>query len=216
MKSYSLLILFVWFVVSCTPSEEQNLTVGERIAKAHGFDSFSDVTELKYTFNVQRDTLLFGRSWQWEPQSGDIVYSRDEERIEFNQFSDMDDEMKRIDHRFINDKYWLLFPFQLVWDTDVSYIQEENKPAPISGEVSHHVIVSYSANGGYTPGDVYELFCDDDWIIREWIFRRGGEAEPSIICTWEGYQEMNGMMIATDHRNQDGSFRLFFTGLEVK
>ena len=205
-------------LVACTDQEkqEENLTVGEKIARAHGFDQFGSINKLSYRFNVQRDTLVFGRDWQWWPKTGDVIYSRGSETVSFNQFQVDNEETKMIDQRFINDKYWLLFPFQLVWDADVSYVQKEDAEAPISGERMHHVVVSYSANGGYTPGDVYELFCDESWVIREWIFRRGGDPEPTIACTWENYVEFNGVKIATEHRNADESFRLFFTGLSIE
>lgn len=217
MKYTGLILSVLWLAIACTGEETQeNLTVGEKIAKAHGFDSFNKISMMEYTFNVQRDTLFFNRSWEWNINSGEIVYSRNDERVVFNQKEDKVDEIKTVDQRFINDKYWLLFPYHLVWDSDVSYVQEADKPAPISGKNMHHVVVSYAANGGYTPGDVYELYCDDDWIIREWVFRRGGEPEPTITCTWEGYEDLKGLKIATDHKNADGSFRLYFTNLKVE
>lgn len=212
------LVLCILLLGSCTSTKDEttNLTVGEKIAKAHGIDQFPEINKMTYRFNVQRDTLLFGRDWQWWPKTGEVVYSRGADTVRFNQFQVESDDIKKTDQSFINDKYWLLFPFQLVWDADVSYIEKEDTSAPISGIKMHHVIVAYTQNGGYTPGDVYELFCDDNWIIQEWVFRRGGQEEPTIICTWEGYEDFNGVKIATEHRNEDGSFRLFFSGLAVE
>lgn len=211
------LVLLVWIGVSCaSPKEkESELTVAEKIANAHGLDAFYEINHLHYRFNVQRDTIYFGRSWDWSPKSGEVAFYGSD-TIHFNQHQVEVDSIKKIDQSFINDKYWLLFPFQLVWDTDVSYEQQEDKKGPISGEEFKHVVVTYTKDGGYTPGDVYELFCDDDWIIREWIFRRGGNMDPTIVTTWEDYQDFNGVKIATNHLNADGSFRLWFSDINVQ
>lgn len=209
-------LLVVSIAISCTPEKKESveLTIGEKIANAHGIEAFSTLNMLNYRFNVQRDTVYFGRSWQWSPKSGDVIFYGND-TIAFNQHSVEEEVIKKVDQSFINDKYWLIFPFQLVWDSDVSLEQKEDKKAPISGQSYRHVIVSY-AQGGYTPGDVYELFCDEDWMIKEWIFRKQGAVEPTIITTWQDYQDFNGVKIATNHLNADGNFRLWFSELNLK
>jgi hypothetical protein len=213
----SCFVLVLGFWMGCSSSEEQNdnLTIAEKIAKAHGLEAFSRLSQLHYRFNVQRDTIYFGRSWQWSPKSGEVVFYGSD-TVSFNQHLVEEESIKKIDQSFINDKYWLLFPFQLVWDTDVSFEQKDNKIGPITGQEFKHVVVTYTKDGGYTPGDVYELFCDEDWLIREWIFRRGGNVDPTIITTWEGYQDFNGIKIATNHVNADGSFRLWFSDINIQ
>ena len=201
---------------SSTQEQEAGKTVAEKIADAYGIDSFYKITQLNYRFNMQRDTIYFGRTWKWSPQSGEVAYFKGRDTIRYNQHRVEEESLKKTDQSFINDKYWLLFPFQLVWDTDVSWVQQEDKQGPISGETYKHVVVSYTKDGGYTPGDVYELFLDDDWIIREWIFRRSGNMDPTVITTWEAYREFNGVKIATNHLNADGSFRLWFSEVSVE
>jgi signal peptidase I len=215
------LIALVFVIVlsagcSVTQEQETEKTVAEKIAEAYGIDNFYKLTQLNYRFNVQRDTIYFGRSWQWRPQSGEVLAIKGKDTIRYNQHRVEEESAKKTDQSFINDKYWLLFPFQMVWDTDVSWEQKEDKAGPISGSTYRHVVVTYTKDGGYTPGDVYELFLDDDWIIREWIFRRGGTIDPTIVTTWEGYQNFNGVKIATNHLNADGSFRLWFSEISVE
>jgi len=41
---------------------------------------------------------------------------------------------EKIDKNFINDVFWLLFPFQIVWDPTLTFEEEENDKDPISGE----------------------------------------------------------------------------------
>ena len=38
------------------------------------------------------------------------------------------------DKGFINDKYWLLVPFQLVWDTSATISEPKNVQSPINKE----------------------------------------------------------------------------------
>ncbi len=66
---------------------------------------------------------------------------------------------------------------------------------------------------GYTPGDVFELFYDDDYMITSWIFKRGGEGEgrPTV---WKENKIFNGITISTEHRNDQGG-GLWFSDIEV-
>ena len=196
-------------------TEEQELSDLERIAKAHGVDHFHNTEFLQYTFNVQRDTSISSRTWNWFPKTGEILAINGVDSTKFMQ-TKVTEELKRTDHRFINDKYWLLFPFQLVWDEAITATNAGKQVAPISGIEMTKISIQYGNEGGYTPGDAYDIYIDDDWIIREWAFRRSGQEQPNLITTWQDYVELNGMLIATNHLNKDGSFRLFFSDLEVK
>ncbi|MGP1992648.1 hypothetical protein D9V96_012250 [Zobellia laminariae] len=76
--------------------------------------------------------------------------------------------------------------------------------------------VVYKQDGGYTPGDAYDFYFGDDYLIKEWVFRKGNQAEPSMSTTWEDYTDVGGLKVAKMHQNEDGSFKLYFTNLEVK
>ncbi len=75
--------------------------------------------------------------------------------------------------------------------------------------------IVYGNEGGYTPGDAYDLYFADDYMLKEWIFRKGNQKEPSMATTWEDYAEINGLKLAQTHKNNEG-FKLYFTNLEVK
>lgn len=36
-----------------------------------------------------------------------------------------------------------------------------------------------------------------------------------MITTWEDYTEKGGLQLAQMHKNKDGSFKLYFTNLEI-
>jgi hypothetical protein len=69
--------------------------------------------------------------------------------------------------------------------------------------------------GGYTPGDAYDIYYDEDYIIREWTFRKGNSPEPTLSTTFENYKDFNGIKIAIDHKMAKGNWNLNFTDVSV-
>lgn len=224
MKKLLLLTIFPLFFVNCNNDKRsgdkssenpENLEIHQKIAQAHGLDNFDDVEELKFTFNVKvQDSLRTSRSWHWKPKSGEIRLTEGDISRTYTKDDDLSEEERELDQKFINDSYWLLFPFQLEW-SNPEITGEKAVEAPISKETMDKLIVSYSGNGGYTPGDTYEIFYNEDFIVREWIYKSadGSRESPS---TWENYEDFNGLKIAKSHKSPDGSFELFFSDIEVK
>lgn len=197
------------------PTEETTeRTVVEKIAQAHGLENFEEAKALQYTFNVRvNDSLRTSRAWTWEPESHRVTLSTKDSTVTYNHQTEAS-EHEWVDQRFINDQYWLLFPFHLVWD-EMDWQHELETTAPISGENMQRVIVTYPSDAGYTPGDVYEVYFGEDFVIREWVYRSGGSEENPFATTWEAYKDFGGIKISTMHKNKDGSFELFFDGIEV-
>ena len=117
-------LLFILFVTglcfSCKEKEEnkiieKELTIAEKIANANGFADWKNVSQIDFTFNVDRDTTHFERSWSWKPKTGDVTLISANDTISYNRKT-VDSISLNADKGFINDKYWLLAPFQLVWD----------------------------------------------------------------------------------------------------
>jgi len=188
------------------------LDAANAIAKAGGLEVFSEVQSIAFTFNVQLPEKVLTRSWVWEPKHGQVTAVHENKTYDHKSPAEAD---KKTDAQFINDQYWLLFPFHLVWDTDTKLtLAEEKIPAPISGTPFQRLTIQYGS-GGYTPGDAYDLFFDDDYIVREWIFRKGGSETPTRVTTWEDYKTFSGLNIAQDHRGPD-NFRLWFTDVKVE
>ncbi len=212
-------VLFL-LIISCTNSNEDasaesKLSDIEKIAQAHGIDKFNNIKKLHYTFNVARDSLLVSRSWIWNKESGEITMINNEDTVTYFQ-ADITEDLKKVDHRFINDKYWLLFPFQLVWDSNMTYENFGSQTAPVSGKQLTKLTIQYGAEGGYTPGDAYDLYLDENWIIREWEFRRSGKEPPGSAITWEGYTDISGIKVATNHLRKEGNFRLYFSNIKFE
>ena len=224
MKQLILLLILSTFVIGCkndsektktSTSSAKELSILEKIANAHGYKNWKNIKKLNYTFNVDRDSSHYERSWQWYPQKNEVKMLSAKDTIEYFR-KDMDSIQQQTDQGFINDKYWLLFPFQLVWDKGFQYSVKENVKAPISEKSMKEITIAYDHQDGYTPGDTYKIYVDKDFIIREWSYIASGSQEPNLSTTWEGYQDFKGLKIATSHQNKEGNFKLYFTNIKVE
>lgn len=191
-------------------------TVPEKIAYAHGIKNWKNVEEIRFAFNVDRDTTHFERGWVWNIQKNEVTRISQGDTITYNR-SEIDSTIAKVDAGFINDKYWFLAPFNLVWDNgNYSYEVSEKAEAPISKTPMQKLTIVYSSEGGYTPGDAYDFYFEDDYIIKEWSFRKANQKEPNLSTTWEDYSEFNGLNISKGHKKAEGNFKLYFTNIQVK
>lgn len=228
MKNILLLILFTVSLVSCKNNNKsienvnqnqsisiENLSTAEKIANASGYKNWKDVSEIAFTFNVNRGDNHFYRAWTWNPKSGDVTMTSANDTISYNR-SQLDSLNFETDAAFINDKYWLLTPFQLKWDENITIFEKKNIVAPISKDTLKQITIVYGSGGGYTPGDAYDFFYDEDFKIREWNYRKENADTPSLTTTWEDYKNFNGIEIAKTYKDSTGGYKLYFTDISVK
>jgi hypothetical protein len=229
MKRTLLLLSLLFLFLSCqettkknekldetsNPDENTERSIAETIAYKNGLEHWKDVSEINFTFNVDRGANHSERSWTWKPQANDITMRTATDTVFFNR-NNLDSITKPYDAAFINDKYWLLAPFNLAWDTGTTISEATKKEAPISGATLNTITLTYGDEGGYTPGDAYDFFYDDTYIVKEWIFRKGNSEKPSMITTWEDYENFKGLNIAKMHQDSTGGFKLYFTNISVK
>lgn len=211
----TLLVLLISCKSEKKPAPIEEDTILEKVAKAHGYDEWNKVKEMRFTFNVDRDTNHFERSWIWNTKSQEVQGMSNGDTITYNRKA-VDSLATKADGAFINDKYWLLAPINILWDQNsLSYTFEETALAPISNDSLPKLTVVYGNNGGYTPGDAYDFYLGDDYKIKEWVFRKGNSPEVSSVTTWEGYESIDGLNISKMHKNKEGNFSLYFTNVEV-
>lgn len=220
MKRSILLFVILIACFSCKQKERasietRELSVAEKIAKANGIDNWKDVKRLDFTFNVARDTTNTKRSWSWSPKTGVVILIFEGDTISYNQKS-VDSLSMDTDKKFINDKFWLLAPFQLIWDKKTTFSEPTKETAPIGNIPLNKMTLTYSNEVGYTPGDAYDLYYDDNFLIQEWIYRKGNSLEPTVISTWENYQDFHGLKLALVRNNPEGNWKLYFTGINVE
>jgi len=209
-------------------SAQQRPPIADQLAKTYGLDSFGQVEAIRYTFNIDLPALKLklARSWVWEPKTDTVTYEGKDKagnpvKVTYSrsQLASQSAQVKNeVDPGFINDQYWLLFPFHLVWDAGATITDEGMQKLPLGKGTAHKVVAKY-AGGGYTPGDTWMLFVGKDNRIQQLEFHHGGDAKPSlVIATWAEYKKAGPLLFSLDHRGPaDGKpFRLFFSKVAVK
>ena len=222
MRTTIALLLALIFLNACkndaSDSSVQTIdsqpTVAEKIAMAHGINTWDKVSELQFSFNVERDGNTFSRAWIWNPKSDRVTAVSAQDTLTYFR-STIDSTAIAADRGFINDKFWLLIPFQMVWDDGLTISEPVKEKSPIQNKELNKIVLTYSDEGGYTPGDAYDIYYNDSYLIEEWIFRKGNADEPSLICSFESYKDINGLKFATEHKKPDADWNLFFTDIRV-
>lgn len=224
LKSWVLVAAAASLLSACAATDRPTSTADIRsdIAGSYGIASFGQVDEIRYTFNVKLGEKQVKRSWIWWPKSDRVEYRPGGDQTKAVRYSrnDLDgstsDEIKKIDAAFINDQYWLLFPYHLVWDQQTTVADIGRQPMPIGGQSARSVVVTYPPSGGYTPGDVYELFIGPDNRLIQWIYRKGGSVEPTRVTTWQDHRKVGPLTLALDHQGPNADFRVRFSDVAVK
>jgi hypothetical protein len=217
---HQIYFLFIAFsLLSCkqeqkTVSEEKPLTIAEKIANAHGFQNWENVITFEFTFGGKIEDSSSGRAWVWNPKTNDVKLVRNGNTTEYNR-SNMDSITIKTDRAFINDKFWALIPFQLIWDEGLKISEPINAISPVKQEALFKITITYSSEGGYTPGDAYDIYYDNEYIIREWSYIKGNAAEPSLSNTFENYMDYNGLKIAQHHKKNDDDWNLLIRNVKV-
>jgi hypothetical protein len=183
--------------------------VSQSIAQRSGIDGWQDVNQVNFTFNVARNgEKISSRKWQWNPQNDDVQLTAQDETVTYNRKDELDSLAISTDRAFINDVYWLLPQFKLVWDkgTKITYPETDQDML---------VQLEYVGDGGYTPGDRYDMTIDSDRMISRWQYFPAGSQEPAMETSFEDYKDYNGIAIATNHRTPDGSLNIYFTDIQI-
>lgn len=220
MKYKSLFIVLLIVFIACKEEtkfkkeELKKLTTAELIAYANGYENWNDVNEIYYTFNVDRGDSHFERSWVWSPKTHNVTMMDTNDTISFNH-KKVDSTYTKADSAFINDKYWLLAPFNLIWDEGATIVTQDSVISPLNNTLLNKLTITYGPEGGYTPGDAYDFYYDSDFLIKEWVFRKGNKKEPSMTTTWGDYEDFNGIKISKTRLGKDNSIKLYFTNIKV-
>lgn len=208
-----LLSLLTILLITACQSTEQDTSLPMKVAHAYGFDNFDQLASIAYTWNVQVGEEVRSRRWDWNIAERTVGYTTADTSYTYS-LDLPKDQLPAADPGFINDKYWLLYPFQLAWDSGYSYEATENVSSPISGQTTTMLTIVYNNEDGYTPGDAYDLYLDENHMIKEWTFRKGNGSEGRSF-SWEAEKSFDGILIATEHRNADGQLFIWFSDIVV-
>jgi hypothetical protein len=226
VKKIGLLVLGV--VVVALSSWAQKPPIAEQIAKTYGIDSWGQIDAIRYTWSAEFPNGKVSRTWTWEPKADRVSYEgKDKEgkpvKVTYvrSQLSSQPAAVKdEIDPGFMNDQYWVLFPFHIVWDGSADVKDEGMQKLPLGKGSARKVVVKYPAEvGGYTPGDTWTLFVGADNRVKVLDYHRGGSKKPTeVITAWTDYKKAGALLVAHDHRGTaDGKpIRIYFSDVAVK
>jgi len=223
------LLAFGALVLAANSWAQQRPPILEQIAKTYGLDSFGQIEAIRYTWNGEIPGLFkLAHAWEWEPKTGNVSYEgKDKEgkpvKVTYmrSELSSQSDVVKnQVEPAFVNDNYWLLFPFHAYWDTSATVTDQGMHKLPVGNGSARLVAVKYPAEaGGYTPGDTWELYVGKDNLVEYLVFHHGGSAKPSlVIASWAGYKKAGPLLISTEHRGTaDGKpLHIFLSDVSVK
>jgi hypothetical protein len=230
LKMICLLVTVSVWVLAATSHAQERPPIFQQMFKAYGFESFGQVEKIRYTFHLELPGLNLVRSWEWEPKTDLISYEgKDKDgapvKVTYlrSQLSSQSDFVKNeIDPAFSNDNYVLLFVLHVSWDGGAKVTDEGMHKLPLGNGSAQRVVVKYPSEGGYAPGDTWELYVGADHRVEEFVYRGGGpgiQQRPSVlIATWADYKRAGPLLISTDHRGTaDGKpVRVFYSDVSVK
>jgi len=229
LLSLAVLVLVFVLVLAATSWAQTRPPILEQIAKTYGLDSYGQIEAIRYTFNLDIPGLFkLSRTWEWEPKTGKVSYEgkdKDGKPVKVTYMrSDLSSQpesvKKEIEPGFVNDNYWLLFPFHAYWDTSATVTGQGMHKLPVGSGSAELVEVKYPAEaGGYTPGDTWELYVGKDNRVEYLVFHHGGTAKPSLVsATWAGYKKAGPLLVSTEHRGTaDGKpLHLSLSNVSVK
>src|ERR1051325_8216598 len=218
-------LLAIAMLLVAATSWAQKPPIAEQIAKAYGLDSWGQIDAIRYTFNIP--AFKISRTWTWEPKADRVTYEGKDKtgnpvKVTYvrSQLSSQPENVKKeIEPGFINDQYWLVLPFHVLWDTGATVEDKGMQKVPGGKGSARHVIMKYPSDVGYTPGDTWELYVGADNRIQKMVFHHDGTVKPSLVdVTWEGYKKAGPLLFSTEHKGTaDGKpVRVFFSDVAVK
>ena len=203
-----LLPIFGALILAAPSGAQQRPPIIEKLAKTYGLDSFGQIDAIRYAFKAEAPGVDLSRSWIWEPKTDQVTYEGKDKsgkpvKVTYlrSQLGSQSAEVKGdIDPGFLNDNYWLILPFHFAWDTNTTVEDSGMQKLPLGTGSAEKVAVKYSSDGGYSPGDTWDLYVGTDGRIQEIAYHGGGPAKFEVAATWTDYKKAGPLLFSLDHR----------------
>ena len=206
---------------------QQRPALAEEVAKTYGLASYGTIEGIRFTFNAELPGIKLSRSWEWNPKTDTVSFAGKDKsgnplkvtypRAQLGTQSDV--IKKNVDPAFINDQYWLLLPLHLAWDGSATVTDDGMQKLPLGNGSGERLVMKYPSQGGYAPGDTWELYIGGDKRIEEMVYRRGGTGKPAlVIARWTDHKKAGPLLVSTDHYGTaDGKpLRVSLSNVSVK
>jgi len=206
---------------------EPSQPIAEQIAKTYGIDSFGQIEAIRFTWNRELSGSKISHKWEWSPKTDTVSYEgKDKEGKEVkatyrrSELGSQSDAIKNvIDPAFVNDQYWFILPFHFVWDGPTA-TNEGMQKLPTGDASAQRVVMKYPSEGGYQPGDTWDLYVGADKRIEAIVYHRGAPNPPPklVIATYADYKKAGPLLFSTDHRGtEDGKpLHVWISDVSVK
>ncbi len=201
--------------------------IAQQIAKTYGLDSFGQIEAIRYAWNAEfPGGHKVSNKWEWSPKTNTVSYEGKDKQgnpvkvtYQRSQIDSQSDVVKKeVEPAFANDQDWTLLPFHLLWD-GAAATDEGQQKLPIGDGSAQKVAMKYPSEGGYQPGDTWDLYVGPDKRIVEITYHRSAPNPPHLVsATYAGYKKAGPLLISTDHPGVvDGKdFRITLTDVSVK
>src|SRR5690606_23816728 len=141
------------------------------------------------TVSVQHD---------WDLTTGVDTVTWDGKTVSINAWSfdaeNATEEEKTAYSRWTNDTYWLMAPLKI---GDPGCHLEALGEGEVDGQTFQRLRLSFD-KVGLTPGDQYLMYVDEEGLVRYWDYMPNPERKST--WSWEGYEDFNGLTLATEHK----------------
>jgi hypothetical protein len=208
-------------------SAAEQSSIAEQIANVYGLGSWEKVETLRYTWNIE---LPGGKTtsnkWEWSPKTNTVSFDGKDKagnsvKVTY-QRSQLDSQSevvkKEVDPQFANDQYWTLLPFHLLWD-GAAPTDDGQQKLPIGDGTAQRIAMKYPSEGGYQPGDTWDLYIGPDKRIVQITYHRGAPNPPHLVSAkYTDYKRAGPLLFSIDHPGVvDGQdFKITLSGVSVK
>jgi plastocyanin len=217
-RQFAVMILVFSLTLLIVGAAEESTTappLANEVWKAHGGENWAKVKEVRFNFVVEQEgKQLFSAQHVWNVPAGtDHVKWKDKQGtdhdVTVNVVKPPEDEAGKAAYaRWVNDSYWLIAPLKLR-DPGVKVQADGSKD--LNGTAAETLRVSFE-QVGLTPTDQYVLYVDPQTkLLRAWDYVPN--PGPGMQATWEKYQQLGGLNLATEHNFNGKTVR--FTDLQV-
>jgi len=185
--------------------------LADAVWKASGGEEWPNVKAIDFIFAVEKGgkTLVSAQHhWDVAGQTDHVRWKGKDVMVNLAN-PGTDEDAKAGYARWVNDSYWLLAPLKL---KDRGINVSEESPKTIDGAEREVLRLSFG-QVGLTPNDQYRLYIDPATkLLASWDYMP--EPGKSVHGTWENYQKLGGLTLATDHK-MDGGVEIQILNLKV-
>jgi hypothetical protein len=220
-------LCFALLIIAASVPAQTPPAIAKQIADVYGLGSFDQVEAIRYTFHLDIPGQKLTRSWEWHPKTDQVSYQGKDKKgnpvtatyVRSQLDSQPDNVKKDIDPAFVNDQYVLLFPLHVYWDSWADVQDVGAQKLPLGKGSAEKVVIKYPSDGGYTPGDTWDLFLGPDKRVQEFAYHRG-KGQPSLITAkWLDYKKAGPLLFSTNRPGKANHVipsRVYYTDVAVR